>query len=79
MAPLITRRAYSGFCLTHLSAEAASAGDYSAFPALLALAFRRGAPTAMQLVMFFAFWLVPKGLRRRGRALFSRARQAAQP
>jgi glycosyltransferase involved in cell wall biosynthesis len=64
MGPLVTKRAYSGFCLIYLGSQAARRGDLAGFVTLLRRAFARGAPTAMQLLPFFAFWLIPGGLRR---------------
>jgi glycosyltransferase involved in cell wall biosynthesis len=60
---LITARAYSGFCLTILAPQPAQHGQYGAILPLLARALRRGAPTARQLAMFGAVWLMPMRLR----------------
>lgn len=68
MGSWITPRAYSGYCLITLAAQAAGRGDYRAVPELLARAWRRGAPTALQLLLFATFWLVPGPVRRRLRA-----------
>jgi glycosyltransferase involved in cell wall biosynthesis len=65
MRDLLTRRAYSGFCLIYLGSQAARRGDLKAFPMLLGLAFLRGAPRMMHLLPFLSFWLVPPTLRRR--------------
>jgi GT2 family glycosyltransferase len=67
--PLLTRRAYSGFCLIYLGSQAARQGQWRGLPVLLWHALRRGAPSAAQLAAFLAFWLIPIGLRRRLRAL----------
>ncbi|MBI3514158.1 MAG: glycosyltransferase family 2 protein [Proteobacteria bacterium] len=56
---LVTRRAYSGFCLTILAPQPARYGQYGALVPLLARALRHGAPTVRQLMMFVAVWLVP--------------------
>ncbi len=69
MRTLLTRRAYSGFCLIYLGSQAARSGDVYALPVLLSRAIRRGAPTPRQLATFLAFWLLPMRLRRRIRAL----------
>ncbi len=66
---LLTRRAFSGFCLTIAGEMAAGERDWSAVPKLLAAAFRHGAPTAQQLTAFFLYWFFPSTLRRRLRAL----------
>lgn len=69
---LLTRRAYSGFCLIYLGSQAARRRDWRAFPVLLDRAFRRGTPRAMHLLPFLAFWIVPPPLRRRLRLLLQR-------
>lgn len=68
MGGLVTRRAYSGFCLIYLGSQAAGRGDVAAAPLLLRRAFSRGAPRAMHVLPFLAFWLVPPRLRQRLRA-----------
>lgn len=68
--PIITPRAYSGFCLGVVGSRAANEGAYAAFPGLLQAAFRRGAPTLWHVTFYLAFWVAPQGLRRRLRALF---------
>ncbi len=73
-AALLSRRAYSGFCLIYLGSQAARRGDYAGFPTLLARAVRRGDPTALQLLLFVTFWVTPAGLRRKLRARLSRGR-----
>ena len=65
---LLTPRAYSGFCLIYLGSQAARHRQWQGLPVLLARALGRGAPTPAQLATFFAFWLIPIGLRRRLRA-----------
>jgi glycosyltransferase involved in cell wall biosynthesis len=67
--PIITPRAYSGFCLGVVGSRAAKEGAYAAFPDLLQTAFRRGAPTLWQVTFYLAFWLAPQRTRRRLRAL----------
>jgi len=42
--PILTRRAYSGFCLGVVGSRAAREGAYKAFPELLHRAFRNGSP-----------------------------------
>ena len=66
---LLTKRAYSGFCLIYLGSQAARHADYAGFPLLLWRAVSRGRPTLAQLLPFLAFWVLPIGLRRRIRAL----------
>jgi glycosyltransferase involved in cell wall biosynthesis len=69
---LITKRAFSGFCLTILAPQPARQGEYAAFPVLLARALRHGSPTLRQLVVFFVFWALPMGLRQRLRSMVRR-------
>ena len=66
--PLMSRRAYSGFCLVTIVTQAVRARDYSAIPVLLGRAWRHGSPTSVQLALFTTFWLTPPGLRQRLRA-----------
>jgi hypothetical protein len=68
--PIITPRAYSGFCLGVVGSRAAKEGAYAAFPNLLQAAFRHGAPTLWHVGFYLAFWVAPQGFRRRLRALF---------
>ncbi len=72
MGALVTRRAYSGFCLIYLGSQAARRRDWRAFPVLLGCAFTRGAPRPMHVLPFLAFWVVPPGLRQRLRLQFAR-------
>ena len=73
MGPMVTRRAYSGFCLVILASQAKRTSDYGAFPVLLRRSLQRGAPTPVQLILFAAFWILPMQLRQRLRALVLRA------
>jgi glycosyltransferase involved in cell wall biosynthesis len=68
--PIITRRAYSGFCLGTVGARAASEGAYVAFPELLRRAFQNGSPTVWQVLPFLAYWLTPQALQRQMRGFF---------
>ncbi len=77
--PLLTRRAYSGFCLIHLGSQAARRRDWRAIPILLWHAFSRGSPRPMHLAAFAGFWLVPSGLRQRVRAWAQRASKTGTP
>jgi glycosyltransferase involved in cell wall biosynthesis len=61
---LISRSAYSGFCLTIAGPEAARAGEHLAFFRLLYRAFRYGAPRPLQIVLFLVAWIVPINFRR---------------
>ena len=72
MGALITRRAYSGFCLIYLGSQAARRRDWAALPVLLARAFRHGAPRPMHVLPFLAFWVLSPGLRQRIRLRLTR-------
>jgi glycosyltransferase involved in cell wall biosynthesis len=67
--PIITPRAYSGFCLGVVGSRAAKERAYAAFSDLLRTAFQHGSPTPWQVTFYLAFWLAPQGARRRLRAL----------
>ena len=81
MGDLVSRRAYSGFCLVVLASQAKRMGDYSGFGLLLRRSFARGAPTPIQLLLFAAFWIVPMHWRQRLRAAMQgfSARRATTP
>lgn len=69
VGPLLTRRAFAGFCLiAALQAAVRNGQAMHAGPSLLLAAFRGGRPTARQLFAFMLIWLLPGGLRRRLRA-----------
>jgi hypothetical protein len=72
--PIVTRRAYSGFCLGAVGSRAAREGAYKAFPDLLRRAFRDGSPGLRQILPFLAYWLIPLGFQRQLRGEFRRAR-----
>jgi hypothetical protein len=78
LRPIITPRAYSGFCLGVVGSRAAKEGAYAAFPELLLRAFRCGSPRPWHVALYLAFWLAPQGVRRRFRALF-RGRSGLMP
>jgi len=61
--PILTRRAYSGFCLGAVGSRAAREEAYKAFPELLHRAFRNGSPELWQVLPFLAYWLTPQGFR----------------
>jgi glycosyltransferase involved in cell wall biosynthesis len=66
--PIITRRAYSGYCLGVVGERAAQEFAYAAFPELLRLAFRNGSPRASHVLPYLAYWLMPRWLLRQLRA-----------
>jgi glycosyltransferase involved in cell wall biosynthesis len=77
MRPLLSRRAYAGFCLGVVAPRAAAEGAYGAALPLLLRALRHGTPRPLHLAAFVAFWLVPQGLRRRLRAAIASRRHTA--
>ena len=75
MRPILTRRAYSGFCLGAVGFRAAQERAYKAFPYLLYKAFQNGSPGPRQILPFLAYWFTPLWLRRQLRGVFrSRSR-----
>jgi len=81
MQSIITRRAYSGFCLGVVGSRAAKEGAWTAFPKLLYRAFRYGSPRLWHVLPFLAYWLMPQGFQRqlRDRALRPRAASLGPP
>jgi glycosyltransferase involved in cell wall biosynthesis len=77
--PLLSRRAYSGFCLAVIGPRAADDRAYSAILPLLFRAFARGQPRLRHLLAFMGFWTIPQGIRRRLRAAFAWRRAVAVP
>jgi glycosyltransferase involved in cell wall biosynthesis len=67
--PMLTRRAYSGFCLGVVGPRAAEERAYPAAFSLLAKAFRHGTPRPQHLAAYLAFWALSQNIRRRLRAL----------
>jgi glycosyltransferase involved in cell wall biosynthesis len=57
--PIITRRAYSGFCLGVVGSRAAKKRAYTAFFFLLYRAFRFGSPRIWHILPFISYWLLP--------------------
>lgn len=70
---LLTARAFAGFCLVTVARTAAARQEFSAILPLLRSAFRRGSPTAKQIVAFGLLWILPDSVRRSLRALFQSA------
>lgn len=60
LGSIISRRAYSGFCLSVAGSRAAQERAYTAFPDILYRAFRNGSPRLWQVLYFLAYWLVPR-------------------
>ncbi|WP_426043372.1 glycosyltransferase family 2 protein [Caulobacter sp. DWR3-1-2] len=69
MREVLSRKAFSGFCLTVVAQMAASNGANEAFRPLLRAAWTYGAPTPRQLFAFGFFRLAPESFRRQLRAL----------
>jgi len=67
---IVTRRAYSAFCLGIVGPRAANERAYSGFFFLLYRAFRYGSPRSWQVVSFVSLWLLPRNARRQLRAFF---------
>ncbi len=70
MQPIITRRAYSGFCLGVVGSRAAQEGAWTAFPKLLYRAFWYGSPRLWHVLPYLAYWLISQGFHRGLRGLF---------
>jgi glycosyltransferase involved in cell wall biosynthesis len=70
MRPIITRRAYSGFCLSVVGSRAAREGAYVAFPELLYRASWNGSPGLWHIPLFLAYWLTPHEVQSQLRGLF---------
>jgi glycosyltransferase involved in cell wall biosynthesis len=66
--PMITRRAYSGFCLGVVSLRAAKEGSIKEFFLVLCRAFKYGSPRILQICIFLSIWLLPTLFLRRLRA-----------
>lgn len=60
--PMVTPRAYSGFCLGVVGSRAAKEGAYGAFFLLLYRAFGSGSPRIWHIVPFLGYWLLPQAL-----------------
>ena len=58
----VTKRAFSGFCLTVVANQARRSGGWRPFAHLLFLAFRHGRPTPVQLFVFLTVWGIPPRL-----------------
>jgi glycosyltransferase involved in cell wall biosynthesis len=70
MRPILTRRAYSGFCLSVVGSRAAQERAYKALPELLRRAFRNGSPGLWQVLRFLADWVTPYEFQRLLRDIF---------
>ncbi len=70
IAPMLSRRAYSGFCLGVIGSRAAHERAFAAFAIVLRKALTNGSPTLWQVLVYLAFWAIPQSLRRQVRAVF---------
>ena len=62
--PIVTRRAYGGFCLGVAGSKAARERAYPAFTLLLYRAFKYGSPSLWRICTFVSLWLLPHDLYR---------------
>ncbi len=72
---LLTKRAYSGFCLIYLGSQAARRRDWGGL-GLLWRALRRGAPRPMHVAAYLGFWVVPISFRQHLRSRLQGASNA---
>jgi|SRR5271166_3878854 len=70
--PMVTRCAYSGFCLGVVGPRAARERAHAAFVLLLYRAVRYGSPRPWQIMSFISLWVLPHDARRRLRARLRR-------
>jgi glycosyltransferase involved in cell wall biosynthesis len=61
MRPLMTPRAYSGFCLSVVASRAVRERAYGAAALLLYHAFRNGSPRFWRVAAFLGLWFMPRG------------------
>jgi glycosyltransferase involved in cell wall biosynthesis len=74
--PMLTRRAYSGFCLSVVGPRAARERVHAALFPLLYKAFRYGSPRPWQVISYISLWVLPRSVRHRLGALLRRQRPA---
>jgi glycosyltransferase involved in cell wall biosynthesis len=70
MRPIISRHAYSGFCLSVAASRAVEEGTYAAIPELLGRAFRNGSPRLWHILPFLGYWITPLAWQQRLRDSF---------
>lgn len=68
---LVTKRAFAGFVLVEVAAQAATQKDKRAFVSLLWAALREGSPKPIDALLYLGMWLVPPDLRRQIRTWLS--------
>lgn len=71
---LVTGRAYAAFLASEVGAQAARDREWPAFRLLLWEMFRFGSPRCLDLVTYFAMWLMPQDFRRQARAFLTKNR-----
>jgi glycosyltransferase involved in cell wall biosynthesis len=76
---LLTRRAYAGFVLVHVSSLAAAAGERAAAGELWREARAHGRPGTLDAALFLGKTLLPPSLRSRLRTLLTGRRRPATP
>jgi glycosyltransferase involved in cell wall biosynthesis len=59
---IVSRHAYSGYCLGVVGDRAAKELAYEAFPELLSRAFRYGSPRLSHVLPFLMYWVIPQRL-----------------
>jgi len=69
---LFTSRAYTSFIMTWVSEKAVQEGDINAFFHLLGESCRQVKPTACDVLVFSANWLIPQSVKRRLAAIFAK-------
>ena len=69
---LLTPPAYSSFIMTWVSEKAVQEGDFNAFFHLLSESCRQVKPTARDVLVFSANWLIPQSVKRRLAAAFAK-------
>ena len=70
--PMISRRAYGGFCLGVVGFKAARERAYSAFGLILYRAFRYGSPSLWRISTYISVWLLPEDAYRRVKVYLKR-------
>ena len=73
---LVTPRAFVSFLMTWVSASASRQGDWRALFMLLRESYGTAAPSAMDQLIFWSNWLLPRGLRNRISAVFSKSHRS---
>ncbi len=75
---LVTPRAYAGFIMTVVSAQAALQRDWPNFYPLLREAMQHGQPRPLEFLLYFGMWLVPQEFRQQMRSRLTQRQRALQ-